>query len=113
MRVVDLQAGVAPLANGYMLLLTPIPNWDTHLRCLVIKSKPSDQDGESEALHCATHSVEDEGGETTGIDASIGLAGPESEPNSPRTKAKRQKHEHAHEVTADTETAEVRTLLSV
>lgn len=34
-----------------MLLLTPIPNWDNYLRCLVIKSKANEMDAESVSSH--------------------------------------------------------------
>lgn len=94
------QAGVAPLANGYLLLLTPIPNWDTHLRCLVIKSKTAEQDIESVSSHSSARSEED-GAMKNGT--LVVTATSESEPNSPRKKRRRkhgQERERAAEATA-------------
>ncbi|KAF1334510.1 hypothetical protein FI667_g2293, partial [Globisporangium splendens] len=52
-------AGVATLANGYLLLLTPIPGWDNYLRCFAIKSKTNDVDTESVASFSLMHLEED------------------------------------------------------
>ncbi|GAB9474634.1 hypothetical protein Gpo141_00011754 [Globisporangium polare] len=52
------RAGVATLASGYMLLLTPIPNWDNYLRCLVIKSKANEVDAESVSSHSSVRRLE-------------------------------------------------------
>uniref|UniRef100_K3X927 Spen paralogue and orthologue SPOC C-terminal domain-containing protein n=1 Tax=Globisporangium ultimum (strain ATCC 200006 / CBS 805.95 / DAOM BR144) TaxID=431595 RepID=K3X927_GLOUD len=53
------RAGVATLANGYLLLLTPIPGWDNYLRCFAIKSKTNEMDTDSVPPFSLMHLEED------------------------------------------------------
>lgn len=87
------QAGVATLASGYMLLLTPIPNWDNYLRCLVIKSKANEMDAESISSHS---SVRSEGEETR----NQGAEKPASEGTLRPPKRKKTTHKQDNQLAA-------------